>query len=191
MVYRFAVKKLLPFILIYITLILAAIFLHLFLQGAGHKWILRYLGIAGTILIILSFVYSLRKRNLVKFGKAKLLLQIHEAMAWLGSLLILIHAGFEFGAVIPRMAVFAMLIVVASGLTGKYLLKQAKISLKEKRAELTAKKLPEDEIERKLFTLSLVADKMQMWRTVHIPLTLIFTAFAMLHIITILLFWQW
>jgi hypothetical protein len=191
MVYRFTVKKLLPFFLIYITLILAAIFLHLFLQSAGHKWILRYLGIAGTILIILSFVYSLRKRNLVKFGKAKLLLQIHEAMAWSGSLLILIHAGFEFDAVIPRMAVFAMLIVVASGLTGKYLLKQAKISLKEKRAELTAKNLSEDEIERELFTLSLVADKMQMWRTVHIPLTLIFAAFALLHIITILLFWQW
>lgn len=191
MVYRFTVKKLLPFILIYVTLILAAIFLHLFLQSAGQKWILRYLGIAGTILIILSFGYSLRKRNLVKFGKAKLLLQIHEAMAWLGSLLILIHAGFEFDAVIPRMAVFAMLIVVASGLTGKYLLKQAKISLKEKRAELLANNLSEEEIERELFTLSLVADKMQMWRTVHIPLTLIFTAFALLHIITILLFWQW
>jgi hypothetical protein len=112
-------------------------------------------------------------------------------MAWLGSLLILIHAGFGFDAVIPRMAVFAMLIVVASGITGKYLLKQAKESLKEKRVELTAKKLSTHEIERELFTLSLITDKMQMWRTIHIPLTLIFAAFALLHIITILLFWQW
>ena len=191
MILSIAVKKLLPFVLIYVVLILTAIFLHLFLHNAGYKWILRYSGIAGSILIILSFVYSLRKRKVIKFGKAKLLLQIHEAMAWMGSLLILVHAGFEFDAVIPRMAVFAMLIVVASGITGKYLLKQAKSSLNEKRAELIAKKLPQDEIEKELFTLSLITDKMQMWRTVHIPLTLIFAAFALLHIITILLFWRW
>lgn len=191
MTFSFTIKKILPFILIYFTLLITAVFLHILLQSSGQKWILRYLGIAGTLLIVISFVYSLRKRKLIKFGKAKLLLQIHEALAWFGSLLILVHAGFEFDAVIPRMAVFAMLIVVASGITGKYLLKQAKNSLKEKRAELTAEKLPEDEIERELFTLSLIADKMQMWRTVHIPLTLIFAAFTLLHIITILLFWQW
>ncbi len=184
-------KKLLPFTLIFITLIMTAVFVHIFLQNAGYKWLLRYLGIAGTLLIIFSFVYSLRKRKLIKFGKAKLLLQIHELMAWTGSLLILIHAGFDFDAVIPRMAVFAMLVVVASGITGKYLLKQAKESLKERRAELIAKNLSPDEIEKELFALSLIADKMQMWRTVHIPLTLIFAAFALLHIITILLFWRW
>ncbi len=187
----FTVKKILPFVLIYIILLISAISLHLFLHSSGYKWLLRYLGIAGTLLIIFSFVYSLRKRKVIKFGKAKLLLQIHELMAWTGSLLILTHAGFEFDAVIPRIAVFAMLIVVASGVTGKYLLKQAKESLKERRAELIAKNFAPDEIEKDLFALSLIADKMQMWRTVHIPLTLIFAAFALLHIITILLFWRW
>lgn len=191
MFYRLVLKKIFPFVLLYITLIISAIFIHLFLHNGGYKWVLRYLGIAGTFLIIFSFVYSLRKRKVIKFGRAKLLLQIHEAMAWMGSLLILVHAGFEFDAVIPRMAVFAMLIVVASGITGKYLLKQAKNSLNEKRAELIAKNLPQDEIEKELFTLSLIADKMQMWRTIHIPLTVIFAAFALLHIITILLFWRW
>jgi len=191
MVSRAILKKLLPFTLIYIIMLITAIFGNIFLQNAGYKWLLRYLGIAGTLLIIFSFVYSLRKRKVIKFGKAKLLLQIHELMAWTGSLLILIHAGFDFDAVIPRMAFFAMLFVVASGITGKYLLKQAKESLKERRAELIAKNLSHDEIEKELFGLSLIADKMQMWRTVHIPLTLIFAAFALLHIITILLFWRW
>ena len=187
----FTVKKILPFVLIYISLLISAISLHLFLHSSGYKWLLRYLGIAGTLLIIFSFAYSLRKRKLINFSKAKLFLQIHEMLAWVGSLLILIHAGFDFDAVIPRMAVFAMLIVVASGITGKYLLKQAKDILKEKRAELTSKNLSPGEIERELFALSIITDKMQMWRTVHIPLTLIFTAFALLHIITILLFWRW
>ena len=191
MALRFTIKKILPFVLIYTAFLASAITLHLFLDASGFKWTLRYLGIFGTILILVSFVYSLRKRKIINFGKAKLLLQIHEVLAWTGSVLILIHAGFEFDAVIPRVAVFAMLIVVASGIIGKYLLKQAKESLKEKRSELKAKNLSEAEIEKELFSLSLIADKMQMWRTVHIPLTVIFAAFALLHIITILIFWQW
>jgi hypothetical protein len=84
-----------------------------------------------------------------------------------------------------------MLVVVASGLTGKYLLKQTRESIKEQRAELKAKNLSDEKIQKELFALSLVADKMQMWRSVHIPLTVIFAAFALLHIITILLFWRW
>lgn len=188
---RFTVSKILPFILIYIALIGAAAILHYYMHSSGLKWTLRYLGIVGTGLIVISFVYSLRKRKVINFGKTKTLLHIHELLAWTGSLLILLHAGFEFDAVIPRIAVFAMLIVVASGITGKYLLKQARESIKYKREELKAKNLSEEEIERELFALSLIADKMQMWRNVHIPLTLIFAAFALLHIITILFFWRW
>jgi len=188
---KFTIRKVLPFIIIYVALIASAAILHFYMHSSGLKWTLRYLGIAGTALIILSFVYSLRKRKIINLGKAKTLLQIHELLAWTGSLLILLHAGFEFDAVIPRMAIFAMLIVVASGLTGKYLLKQARESIKEKRLELKSKNLSEEEIERELFALSLIADKMQMWRSVHIPLTVIFATFALLHIITTLIFWRW
>lgn len=188
---KFTIRKIIPFIIIYVSLIAIATALHILLHSGGYKWLLRYLGIAGTFLILVSFIYSLRKRKIISFGKAKLLLQIHEALAWTGSLLILAHAGFDFDAVIPRMAVFAMLVVVASGITGKYLLKQARESIKERRAELKAKNLSEEEIEKELFALSLVADKMQMWRSVHIPLTVIFAAFALLHIVTILVFWKW
>lgn len=188
---KFTIRKIISFIFLYVALIATATALHILLQSGGYKWLLRYLGIAGTFLILISFIYSLRKRKVINFGKAKLLLQVHEALAWTGSLLILVHAGFDFDAVIPRMAVFAMLVVVASGITGKYLLKQARESIKERRAELKAKNLSEAEIEKELFALSIVADKMQMWRNVHIPLTVIFAAFALLHIITILLFWLW
>jgi len=188
---KFTIKKILPFVLIYAVLIASAAILHFYMHSSGLKWTLRYLGFAGTGLIILSFVYSLRKRKVFNFGKAKTLLLIHEALAWTGSLLILVHAGFEFDAVIPRMAVFAMLIVVASGITGKYLLRQTRERIKDKRAELKLKNLSDDEIEKELFALSLIADKMQMWRSVHLPLTAFFAALALLHIITTLLFWRW
>ncbi len=191
MAVKFALKRVIPFVLIYAALIISAAVIHYFMHSSGLKWTLRYLGIAGTVLIIISFVYSLRKRKIIKFGKARIMLQIHEALAWTGALLILIHAGFEFDAVIPRMAVFAMLVVVASGVTGKYLLKQAKESIKERRAELQARNFSEYEIEKELFMLSLITGKMQMWRNIHIPLTVIFASLAFLHIATILLFWRW
>jgi hypothetical protein len=159
---KFTIRKIIPFIFIYALLIASSTALHIYLQSAWYKWSLRYLGIAGTFLILLSFIYSLRKRKVINIGKAKLLLQVHEALAWTGSLLILVHAGFDFDAVIPRMAVFAMLIVVASGLTGKYLLKQARENIKDRRRELKSKNYLEDEIEKELFALSLIADKMQM-----------------------------
>ena len=188
---KFTIKKVLPFILLYLALIISAAVIHFYMHQSGLRWTLRYLGIAGTALVLISFLYSLRKRKVINFGKAKSFLNLHELFAWTGALLILLHAGFEFDAVIPRMAVFAMLIVVASGITGKYLLKQARESIKQKREELKAKNLSEEEIEKELFALSLIADKMQMWRSVHIPLTVIFAALALLHIITILLFWRW
>ena len=191
MILNFTFKKALPLILIYLALFASAAVLHFFLNTAGFKWLLRYLGIAGTLLILFSFIYSLRKRKIIPFGKPKFLLQFHEAMAWSGAVLILAHSGIDFEAVIPRAAVFAMLIVVASGLTGKYLLKNARENIKSRREELKAKNLSEEEIEKELFSLSLLADKMQLWRSVHIPLTVIFAAFALLHIIITLLFWRW
>ena len=188
---KFTIRKILPFVFIYATLIASASIMHFYMHNSGLKWALRYLGIVGTALIIISFVYSLKKRKHINFGKAKTFLNVHEMLAWTGSLLILLHAGFEFDAVIPRMAVISMLIVVASGITGKYLLRQARERIKHKREELRTKNLSDEEIEKELFALSLIADKMQLWRNIHIPLTVIFAAFALLHIITVLLFWQW
>lgn len=188
---KFTIKKILPFAIIYLALFASAVLMNYIIHQAGLKWMIGYLGIAGTSLIILSFVYSLRKRKIIRSGNAKVLLQIHEIMAWTGAMIILVHAGIALDAVIPRMAEFAMLIVVASGLTGKYLLKQARESIKSKRSELKAKNIPDEEIEKELFAISVMADKMQMWRQVHLPLTMIFAALSLLHIIIILLFWSW
>jgi hypothetical protein len=64
-------------------------------------WVGRYLGIPGTILIIGSLVYSLRKRKYITTGSAKSLLHLHEIGAWLGSLMVLLHAGIHFNAILP------------------------------------------------------------------------------------------
>ncbi len=67
--------------------------------------------------------------------------------------MILVHGGIHFNAVIPWLALFAMVIVVASGLTGKYLLKEAKESLKDKQIELKSRNLSPNEIEKEFFII--------------------------------------
>ena len=64
-------------------------------------WIGRYLGIPGTLLIIGSLIYSLRKRKMITSGNMKSWLSMHEVGTWLGSLMVLLHAGIHFNAILP------------------------------------------------------------------------------------------
>ncbi|MDP2301191.1 MAG: hypothetical protein Q8N03_02045 [Ignavibacteria bacterium] len=191
MAIKFVISKVIPSVLLFITLIILTILIDYIFHQFGFVWIGRYLGFVGTLLIILSFIYSLRKRKLISSGSPKKLLQNHEFLGWFGALMILVHGGIHFNAVIPWLALFSMLVVVASGLTGKYLLNNAKESLKKKKTELIDSTLSTEEMEKELLFNSLLVDSMQKWRKVHMPLTMIFAAFALLHIIITILLWRW
>jgi hypothetical protein len=188
---KFILSKIFPSIILFASLIVLTIFIDYILHFSKLVWVGRYLGIVGTIIIISSFIYSLRKRKMISIGSPKRLLQNHELFGWSGSLMILVHGGIHFNAIIPWLALISMVVVVASGLTGKYLLKQAKENLKENESELKAKNRSAEEIEKELLYNSLLVDTMQKWRKVHMPLTMIFAAFALLHVIITLLLWRW
>ena len=108
-------REVLPFYLSLAALAGAALLIDAVLHVLGAVWIGRYLGIFGVLLILSSFGYSLRKRKLIDVGKPVTLLRLHERMAWGGSLLILVHAGVHFNAILAWLAVIAMLITVAVG----------------------------------------------------------------------------
>jgi len=191
MALKFIFSKIVPSIILFISLLVLTVLIDYLLHLSGFVWVGRYLGIVGTLIIISSFIYSLRKRKIIQISTPKQLLQNHELFGWSGALMILVHGGIHFNAIIPWLALFAMVIVVASGLTGKYLLKEAKESLKDKQIELKSRNLSTNEIEKELFYSSLLVDTMQKWRKVHMPLTMIFAALALLHIIITLLLWSW
>ena len=119
------VRQVLPSAGIFAGLILAGITFDYALHRAGLAWVGLYLGPIGTILLLLSLLYSLRKRKLIRAGSPKSLLALHESLAWAGSLCLVLHSGIHFSAVLPWLALGAMLIVVASGLTGAVLLRRA------------------------------------------------------------------
>lgn len=182
------VKHILPFLQWYGLMILLAIIIDYFLHRLQLVPVGRYLGYAGTGLIIISFIYSLRKRKIIQSGSPKKLLMLHEYLAWGGSILILVHAGIHFNAILPWLAVLMLLIAVASGLVGKYLLKKANESLKEKRKELIGSGVSVEETDKKLFFDSVTVDMMKKWRLVHYPITLLLGILSLLHIITIIMF---
>ncbi|MBK5209190.1 MAG: hypothetical protein JJE44_06765 [Flavobacteriaceae bacterium] len=148
----------------------------------------RYLGPIGTFVIIISFVYSLRKRKIIEYGSPKKLLLAHEYMAWVGSIMILIHGGIHFNALFPWLAILMLIIAVASGLVGKFLLKKANETFKEKLKVLVDTGITKEEAEKKLFFDSITVDLMKKWRIVHLPITLLLGIFSLIHIITEIMF---
>jgi len=184
-------KEVIPFLLMFGALILATIVSDALLHYFDLVWIGRYLGIPGTILILASFLYSMRKRKLVNFGKPKTLLILHETLAWLGALMILVHAGIHVYAILPWLALIAMLVNVLSGMTGKFLLERSRRFVAEKKAACASRGLAEDEVEKRLFWDATTFDLMKKWRAVHLPITLAFAVLGITHILSIFLFWQW
>lgn len=184
-------REVLPFYLSLLALAAAALLLDALLHVFNVVWVGRYLGIPGTLLIIGSFGYSLRKRKLIQSGQPAQLLRRHEYMAWAGSLLILVHSGIHFNAILGWLAVFAMLGNIASGLTGKFLLDRSRKRMDAARERLRAQGVAPEQLEEQLYWDSLTFDVVKKWRVVHYPITLAFTVLGIGHIVSIFLFWGW
>ena len=188
---RLIQREVLPFVASFALLALLALALDGLLHLLDLLWVGRWLGIPGTLLIIGSTAYSMRKRKLIRSGQPAQLLRWHEFLAWLGSLLVLVHAGVHFNAILGWLAVAAMLINVGSGLTGKFLLDRSRRRLEEARQRVRSQGLSEAEAREQLYWDSLTFDVVKQWRVVHFPITLAFAVLATAHIVAILLFWGW
>ena len=184
-------KEVLPFLLMFGSLLLATIVVDALLHRFDLVWIGRWLGIPGTILILVSFLYSMRKRKVIGFGKPKTLLNLHETLTWLGGLMILVHAGVHIYTILPWLALAAMLVNVISGMTGKLLLDRSRRFLAEKRDAYAMQGMSGEEIDKRLFWDATTFDLMKQWRAVHLPITLAFAVLGITHILSILLFWEW
>jgi hypothetical protein len=149
------------------------------LHAADLAWIGRYLGIPGTLLIASSLLYSLRKRRRIATGSPRGWLAWHQFAGWLGSWLVLVHAGVHFHALLPWLATLAMGLNVISGMVGKFLV------LPTMRAG--ASDDPLEAASRQI---------VKRWRQVHLPVFFTFAALALLHILSVLALtdgalWTW
>ncbi len=199
---RFEILKdeIFPVVLRFFLLLMFARISDELLHGAGFSDVGRDLAIPGVGLMMISFVYSLRKKisgQKSGFSRApswfkslplKPVLTFHEIAALLGVYLVLIHAGIHMHALLPWAAVFAMLTVVISGFTGHVLYLRVRKSIETKRDSLLKDGHEAEDVEEKLFRASVMAKTMLSWRKIHFPLTAIFTALALLHVLSAVLF---
>jgi len=184
-------EHILPFALLVSLLAAATLAGDYLLHRLDLVWIGRYLGIPGTLLIVGSLIYSLRKRKYIASGNPKTLLTLHEIGAWLGSLLVLIHAGIHFNAILPWLATVAMGVNVISGMVGKLLLGRSREHVLGQRDHYQLRGMSKEDIERAVFWDAVTLDAMTKWRKVHIPIFIVFAVLALGHIISIFLFWGW
>jgi len=184
-------REVLPFVLSLVALAAVALLIDAALHLLNIVWIGRWLGIPGTLLILASVAYSLRKRKLITVGRPAQFLRWHEWLAWSGSLLVLVHAGIHFNAILGWLAVWAMLINVGSGLTGKFLLDRSKRRLEATRSKMREQGLTPEQLAQCTYWDSLTFDVVKRWRVVHFPITLAFAVLATAHIAATFLFWSW
>lgn len=81
------------------------------------------LGIIGTLLILFGvFSYMARKRYrfLSRLGRLKYWLEFHIFLCVLGPIMILFHTAFKFGGIVS-ISFWSMVVVVASGVIGRYI----------------------------------------------------------------------
>ena len=117
-----------------------AVFLPVYFVGHPYRpksFISILLGIIGSSMMVSgAFLYALRKRVtlLKKLGKTKHWLDFHITFCILGPLLIVYHTAFTVKALNSAVAFYTMLIVVTSGLIGKYIYSHFQFTLSGERA---------------------------------------------------------
>jgi len=82
-----------------------------------------WMGVTGGVMMLLLFLYPLRKRwrLLANMGKAKHWFVVHMALGILGPVLVLAHSTFQIGSLNAGVALYSMLIVAASGIAGRFI----------------------------------------------------------------------
>jgi hypothetical protein len=81
------------------------------------------LGIVGTLLILIGvFGYIAKKKYkaLHRFGRLKYWLEFHIFLCTLGPVMILFHTAFKFGGIVS-ISFWSMVLVVASGVVGRFI----------------------------------------------------------------------
>jgi len=96
------------------------------------------LGLAGGIMLLLLFLYPLRKhfRFMHGFGPAKYWFAGHMTLGILGPLFILVHSNFQVGSINAGIALASMSLVASSGIIGRFIYTRIHHGLYGRRANL-------------------------------------------------------
>lgn len=110
------------------------------------------LGIIGTLMVVLGvFLYIARKRYnfMSKYLRLKYLLEFHIFLCVLGPIMILFHTAFKFGGIVS-IAFWSMVLVVASGVIGRFIYIQIPRTIEGRELTLNEVKSMKDDLSEML-----------------------------------------
>lgn len=154
----------------------------------GHTQSGHIVGWVGLAVIMTVFVYSVKKRYARKSGWPKGWFLMHKVAGIVGPLLIVTHAGPHFHALVPILALLAMVIVTVSGVIGVAVHRKVRSLLNTKREELVAQGLSHQEVDERLFDLASDEETFRIWQIIHMPMVMIFLVLVIAHIFSALYF---
>lgn len=142
-----------------------------------HSIAVAYLG---TVLVLVSLTYSLRKHGFVIIGPLSSWFKGHMSIGAAGLLLVLAHGRFEFQALVPGLSSAAMVTVGLTGLFGWYMYMSNVQNLLSRIKSLE---------EAEEFVLAKMASSaFRAWRFVHILATGVALFFTVVHAISLVVF---
>lgn len=99
-----------------------------------------YLGLVGGLLMLSLLLYPLRKRQVLfgeRCGRMQHWFRFHVCAGICGPLLVLFHSTFRTGSLNATAALYAMLLVVASGIIGRFIYRHVSAGLHGRRLQLS------------------------------------------------------
>lgn len=154
----------------------------------GHTPYGHGVGWAGLFITFLVFVYPLRKRASPLRRWPRGWFRVHMVAGVLGPLLIFLHSGAHYHAIVPIMAMLSMVIVVLSGIVGQLVHAFTLRSLNDQRRELQHRGLSDHDIDEQLHGMASQEEGFRLWQAIHAPMTLMFLVFTLLHVAGALFF---
>ncbi len=149
----------------------------------GHA--VGWLGLAVTLLV---FVYPIRKRYSPARRWPRGWFRVHMVAGILGPLLIFLHSGAHYHALVPVLAMVSMVIVVLSGSVGQAVHAVALRTLNDQRHRFQQEGLSDSDIEIRLHRMASQEEAFRIWQAIHAPMTLMFLALTVLHVAGALFF---
>ena len=154
----------------------------------GHTQYGHGVGWAGLAITVLVFVYPLRKRASPSRRWPRGWFRVHMVAGVLGPLLIFIHSGAHYHAVVPILAMGSMVLVVVSGIIGQLVHAVSLRALNEQRHQLQHQGLSEGDVDARLHGMASQEEAFRLWQAIHAPMTLMFLVFTVLHVVGALFF---
>lgn len=154
----------------------------------GHTRQGHITGWIGLAVILLVFVYPVRRRLAKNRTWPRGWFQVHMVAGVAGPLLIVLHSGAHMHALVPVLAMVAMGIVALSGIIGEAVHYLALRTLNEERRQLIQQGVSPEEAEVRLQDVASREETFRMWQLIHAPMTLMFMVLVVVHVIGALYF---